>query len=167
MYYILGEKINGARAQGRERREKEYQAVINDIVYEWDKHVHHNVSLLGYHFTPLDNNDLWESFIAEQAKRGVAELQEEITRKFKENVTLQFYGRSGATLAPSEWVSEYMGHIAFTQEGAGLYDDTNAYNRTRRAKKILAVLEYLNKRAGEMCRELVQEWDYFIKANAE
>ncbi len=144
---------------------QEYLKVLGEIEYEWRRNVHHNVSLLHIDFTKLDNNNAWYAFIEEQRKIGVDTLQIALKKKFKEDIKLEFYGRSDATLYPVEWGTEFLWTgLHFNPEGAGL-EELEGAARLRRAKKVLRVLEYLNARLDKMIRKLPKEWDYFIKIN--
>lgn len=150
-----------------------YAQVLSTLDYIFARDVHHNVSLLhlsgrwsDHTWSDGNADDAYDSFIEWQAEQGKAQLEYEIKKKFKEDLTLEFVGRSGATLQPCEYIGrDGTGEWQpFDEDAAGLSELQGAAQMAR-GRKLIKVLEYLNARAEELIRELPALWEQFIEDN--
>jgi hypothetical protein len=129
--------------------------------------MHHNASLLHY-LPPFRNayeEDLFWRVLNDILPEWLRNIEEGIAQRFGEHLKLYSYGRSGATIAPHEWMCPApMSNFGGLNWGA-IYDGPrglDAYNCYRRA---LAVIRYINEAVHDLCTDIPHWWADMVKAN--
>lgn len=153
------------------------EAELTRKVYaEW-KELHHNATLLR-EFPELQNQYEVQMFwdcLADEISWRCSELSGRIKEKFGMELTFYSYGRSGATIAPHEWM-----HPAACNSFGGLDLEKaigfaeyglERYNALRKALKVLEYINEFWKTACEGCADWwketkkVNEWEADIVAH--
>ena len=78
--------------------------LMRDVQREWAS-LYHNATLKNSmpQFDSKKEYDAFWDFLAEQRYMYVHEIEEEIKDRWEFFLTLEYYGRNGATLAPLQW----------------------------------------------------------------
>jgi hypothetical protein len=119
---------------------------LKERVTEELRNTRHNGSLLGTRFSEDDERD-WES-VLENGRLEIEDIEREVNEKYGLGLTLGQFGRSGATVAPIEWVREGSWGWAFSVDMDD-YEGLEGYNELR---KMLGALELINARCRAWCR---------------
>lgn len=80
---------------------------VREAAYKAWQGLHHNASLRGA-FPDVQNSfedELFWSVLGEETSCWIRDLQEDIKERWGFELTFYQYGRSGATIAPDEWMT--------------------------------------------------------------
>jgi hypothetical protein len=126
----------------------------------------HNASLLTLDFPEVEEHEAqaFDEWIQEMLPTWLDQIQEDIWEQFGFRLTLDMYGRSGATVAPVEFITamgsdDYCNYGFDVKQVAEYYghEGLDAYNY---ARKVLAVIKWLDKEVRERVKGLGKEWAY-------
>jgi hypothetical protein len=74
-------------------------------IEEEAQRMYHNARIAFFDYKDDESSVFWEIFIPGEAECLLENLREDIKERWKETLTFYTYGRGGATIAPSEWIS--------------------------------------------------------------
>jgi len=141
-----------ADAERRERLDelpapilREFEAVHNDLCdavrAEW-KRCHHNARLPSLPYEDGDDEIFWD-LLGRAARKACGELSWHIANTYGVSLTFYSYGRSGATIAPHEWMGPIGGNH-FGGLRSGILEWRDDLSSLLEARQTLEILEHIN-----------------------
>lgn len=128
--------------------------LLNTVITEWHN-LYHNATLKNS--MPIFDSDteyhaFWD-FLAEQRYIYAHEIEKEIRDRWEFFLTLEYYGRNGATLAPLQWHNggKYRQNNLSLSFGKGF----EGYNSLRFA---LCTLRYINEQTRVIAKSMPSIW---------